>query len=414
MEYTVRKNKANRIAMRFTALVFLAIAAARLAMVIVTKEQMNLILTVILCVGGFTYGVYLMRQTLKVQAYDITYVFGNKKLTLKMHKKEKTISYAEITDLGYVVPNENMDYSLIQLYIGKEQYVLPFMGNSNAGKALYEMFKIKKQEAEADSIDEMRIREYLHTKWLANTIVYKRETDSTNIQAKRLGEEGTEDGIVVVTEVQTAGKGRRGRSWVSPSGNCYFSVLLRPDIRTEHSSMITLIAALGVVKAIRQVAKLDTMIKWPNDVIANGKKLCGILTESSTDLEYINYVVVGIGINTNQTEFPDEIKDKASSVRLEKGEKINRAELLAVFLNAFEEYYELFLKTEDLSALLNEYNSLLINRGKEVKIIEREEERVLKAIGIDKNGGLIVENHDGTQEIIISGEVTVRGLFGYV
>lgn len=150
MEYTVRKNKANRIAMRFTAFIFLAIAATRLIMVITAKEQMNVILTVVLCVGGFSYGIYLMRQTLKAQAYDIVYVFGDKTLTLKMHKKEKTISYAEITDLGYVVPNENMDYSLIQLYIGKEQYVLPFMGNSNAGEALYEMFKIKKQEAEAD------------------------------------------------------------------------------------------------------------------------------------------------------------------------------------------------------------------------------------------------------------------------
>lgn len=150
MEYTVRKNKANRIAMRFTALVFLAIAAARFIMVVAAKEQMSIVLTVILCAGGFSYGIYLMRQTLKVQAYDITYVFGDKTLTLKMHKKEKTISYADITDLGYVVPNENMDYSLIQLYIGKEQFILPFMGNRNAGKALYEMFKLKMQEAGAE------------------------------------------------------------------------------------------------------------------------------------------------------------------------------------------------------------------------------------------------------------------------
>lgn len=268
--------------------------------------------------------------------------------------------------------------------------------------------------AEPDLIDEMRIRKYLRTKWIANQIVYSREMDSTNIQAKKLGEDKAADGTVVVTELQTAGRGRRGRDWISPAGNCYCSILLRPDIRAEHASMITLIAALGVAKAIRQVAKLNTMIKWPNDVIANGKKLCGILTESSTDLEYINYVVVGIGVNTNQMDFPDEIKEKASSVRLETGEAMNRAELLAAFLNAFEEYYELFLKTEDLSALLSEYNSLLINRGKEVKIIEKEEERILKAIGIDKNGGLIVENCEKIQEVIISGEVSVRGLFGYI
>lgn len=147
MEYTVRKNRINRIAMRFTACLFLAVAIARLVMVIVSKEEMNILWTFILCAGGLSYGIYLMAQTLKKQAYDITYVFGDKTMTLKLHKQEKTISYDEITDLGYVVPNENMDYSLVQLYIGKEQYVLPFMGNSNVGEALYGMLKLKREEA---------------------------------------------------------------------------------------------------------------------------------------------------------------------------------------------------------------------------------------------------------------------------
>ena len=156
------------------------------------------------------------------------------------------------------------------------------------------------------------------------------------------------------------------------------------------------------------------MIKWPNDVIANGKKLCGILTESSTDLEYINYVVVGIGINANQTEFPEEIRETASSIRLETGEKVNRAQLLGTFLDEFEKYYENFLETEDLTALAGQYNSLLVNRGKEVKIIEKDRERILNAVGIDDKGGLIVEDSCGNRETIISGEVSVRGLYGYV
>lgn len=154
MEYTVKKNKANRIAMRGTALLFLGIAVARLIMVIVTKEQFNIIWTFILCAGGLSYGIYLMTQTLKKQAYDITYVFGDKTLTLKMHKKEEKLSYGEITDLGYVVPNESMDYSLVQLYIGKEQYVLPFMGNSNVGEALYGMLKLKRKEAQKENMQE--------------------------------------------------------------------------------------------------------------------------------------------------------------------------------------------------------------------------------------------------------------------
>lgn len=268
--------------------------------------------------------------------------------------------------------------------------------------------------AEPDVIDEMRIREYLHTKWLGSTILYEPEMDSTNIQAKRLGEHDAINGTVVVTECQTAGRGRRGKTWVSPAGNCYFSILLRPEVLVDRASIITLVSAMALAKAIKQVTALDTMIKWPNDVIANGKKLCGILTESSTDLEYINYAVVGIGINTNQTDFPEEIKDMASSIRLETGKEVNRAELLGTFLNVFETYYETFLETEDLTKLSEEYNRLLVNRGREVKIIEKGTERILTAVGIDDKGGLIVEDCNGQRETVISGEVSVRGLYGYV
>lgn len=151
MEHTVKKNRANRIAMRFTACVFILIAVLRLVVVIVSKEHKSVLLTVILCGGCLAYGIILLKQTFKAQAYDITYVFGDKTLTLKLHRKELKIGYEEIRDLGYVVPNDNMDYSIIQMYIGKEQYVIPFMGKSEVGKALYEMLKLKKEEAEAES-----------------------------------------------------------------------------------------------------------------------------------------------------------------------------------------------------------------------------------------------------------------------
>lgn len=267
---------------------------------------------------------------------------------------------------------------------------------------------------EPDIIDEMRMREFLHTKWLGQNIIYKYQMDSTNIQVKKLGEDEAVNGTVVVTQRQTAGRGRRGKTWISPEGNCYFSILLRPEIKADRASMITLVSAMALAKAIKQVTELDTRIKWPNDVVANGKKLCGILTESSTDLEYINYVVVGIGININQMEFDEEIKDKASSIRLETGKEIRRTQLLGAVLKAFEEYYEIFLETEDLAKLYEEYNSLLVNRGKEVKIIEDDCERVRKAIGIDKKGALVVEDIQGKKEKIISGEVSVRGMYGYV
>lgn len=268
--------------------------------------------------------------------------------------------------------------------------------------------------SEPDIINEMRIREYMHTKWMAKNIIYLPVTDSTNTQAKRLGEEGAEHGTLVVTQCQTAGRGRRGRSWESPEGNVYFTFILRPDVEVSRASMITLISALALAKAIEKVTGLHTQIKWPNDVVANGKKLCGILTESSTDLEYINYVVVGIGINVNQTSFPDELADKASSLLLELGHSVNRGAVLGEFLNLFEVYYDIFIKTEDMSALIDVYNEMLVNCGREVKIIEKDKERILKAIGIDENGGLIVENPEGIRESIISGEVSVRGLYGYV
>ena len=148
MEHTVKKDKRNRIAMRSVATIFLAVAIARLLVVIMSHEQKSVFLTVFLCGGCFIYGLNLLISTLKPQAYDITYIFGDKTMTLKMHRKELTVHYDEIRDLGYVVPNDSLDYSLVQVYIGKEQYVIPFQGNRNIGEALYGMLKIKKEEAE--------------------------------------------------------------------------------------------------------------------------------------------------------------------------------------------------------------------------------------------------------------------------
>ncbi|MCM1180515.1 MAG: biotin--[acetyl-CoA-carboxylase] ligase [Clostridium sp.] len=269
--------------------------------------------------------------------------------------------------------------------------------------------------SEPDRLSEEGIRSYKNTKWLGETIYYRDTMDSSNNQAKRMGEHEAENGTLVVTDCQTAGKGRRGHSWVSPRGvNCYFTVLLRPELAADRASMITLIASMALAQAIKETVQLETMIKWPNDVIANGKKLCGILTESSTDLEYMNYVVVGIGINCNQEQFPEEIREKASSICLETGKKVNRCQLLGNFLTYFERYYETFLTTEDLEHLKDEYNHLLVNRGREVVVIEKDRERRFTAIGINQQGALLVEDAKGKKETIISGEVSVRGIYGYV
>jgi BirA family biotin operon repressor/biotin-[acetyl-CoA-carboxylase] ligase len=254
----------------------------------------------------------------------------------------------------------------------------------------------------------------MKTKWLGKDIIYLVETDSTNTQAKRIGENGGKHGTIVVTDKQTAGKGRRGRGWISPPGNTYFSILLYPDIKVDRASMITLVAAMAVAGAVEEYSRQEAFIKWPNDVVVNGKKICGILTESSTDLEYIQYVVVGIGINCNQKDFDKDIADKATSVALEMGCDIVRGNLLARVFELFEKYYDLFMETEDLSKLKEEYNAHLINIGREVKIIDKDNEYVKKALGIDESGALIVEDENGSRDYIISGEVSVRGLYGYV
>lgn len=147
MEHTVRKSKTNRIVLRSVAAIFLLIALLRIVVVVVSKEPTNRLVTIVLCGGCLMYGFYLLKGTLKPQAYDITYVFLDKTFTMKMHRKEVSYSYGDITDLGYVIPNESLDYSVIQIYIGKEQYTIPFNGNSNVGKGLYGMLKLKQEEA---------------------------------------------------------------------------------------------------------------------------------------------------------------------------------------------------------------------------------------------------------------------------
>ena len=152
MEHTVYKNKRNRIAMRSLAFIFIAVAVLRVVVVLTSRERNSVIITM-LCAACLLYGLVLLWQTLRPQAYDITYIFGDKTMTLKMHKKERTIAYDEITDLGYVVPNPSLDYSIVQIYIGKEQFLIPFSEKTDVGKALYGMLKLKKEEAEPDNLD---------------------------------------------------------------------------------------------------------------------------------------------------------------------------------------------------------------------------------------------------------------------
>ena len=266
-----------------------------------------------------------------------------------------------------------------------------------------------------DVMNEAEVKSILQTKWAGQEMLYFDTIDSTNTKAQELAEKGYPNGTLVVADQQVSGKGRRGRGWVSPSGTGIFmTLMIKPDINPNNASMLTLVAALAVAKAIKDVTGEDAKIKWPNDIVVNGKKVCGILTEMSAQFDYINHIVIGIGINVHNESFPEEISSMASSLMIEAGGKrFRRAEIIARTMLYFEEYYEIYLKTEDLSALVGEYDELLVNMNKSVKVLDPKEPFEGKAMGITKKGELIVDTWE-SRKLVSSGEVSVRGIYGYV
>ena len=252
------------------------------------------------------------------------------------------------------------------------------------------------------------------TKWMGQEILYFDSIDSTNTKAKQLAEENYPSGTLVVADRQTAGRGRRGRNWESPQHTGIFMTLMvKPDMNPNNASMLTLVAALAVAKAITEVTQLPAQIKWPNDIVINGHKIVGILTEMSAQIDYINHVVIGIGINVHNESFPQELRETASSLLLESGKRFRRADIIEAFLEHFEKYYEVFLETQDLEALMNEYNRMLVNREKFVRVLDPKEPFEGKAMGITKKGELIVDTWE-SRKLVSSGEVSVRGIYGYV
>jgi len=266
-----------------------------------------------------------------------------------------------------------------------------------------------------DILSAEEIRRFLPEGILPGRLEVLPVTDSTNEEAKRAYAAGFPDRSLFVADQQTAGKGRRGRSWSSPRGkDVFFSFLLKPDIPPECASMLTLIAAIAGVEALSRQAEADYRIKWPNDIVLGGRKISGILTEMGADMDQIHYVVPGIGFNLNRTEFPEEIRSFAGSVFLETGRKICRSRLVADYTDEFMRRYEIFLKDPDLSSFMEEYNARLINAGQEVCLIRRGEKIRRTALGINERGELLVRDPEGKIETVFSGEVSVRGLYGYV
>ncbi|MGN1180172.1 MAG: biotin--[acetyl-CoA-carboxylase] ligase [Suilimivivens sp.] len=263
------------------------------------------------------------------------------------------------------------------------------------------------------SLSELQSR--IKTKMAGSHLLYFDVIDSTNIEAKKQAEMNAPEGLLVVADKQEAGRGRRGRSWESPAGaNIFMTILLRPSFSPERASMVTLVMAISVAQAITEAAELDAKIKWPNDIVVNKKKVVGILTELTMETDYIQYLVCGVGINVNQTDFPEAIRETATSLYLEGGKKINRAVLIEKTMEHFEENYGIFCRTEDMSGLMEAYNALLVNNGAQVRVLDPKGEYDGLSRGINELGELIVEKGDGSVENVYAGEVSVRGIYGYV
>lgn len=269
------------------------------------------------------------------------------------------------------------------------------------------------QEEEVYGRNELESR--MNTRWAGHPVTYYEVLDSTNLRAKLDAENGAPQGALVVADMQTAGRGRRGRSWNSPAGtNIYYTLILKPDFAPDKASMLTLVMAMAVAAGITEVCNTKACIKWPNDIVINGKKVCGMLTELSVQQDYIQHVVIGAGINVGLQEFPQEIMATATCLEQECGRKIHRTELLVSIMKAFEGYYESFLRTLDFSELLDVYNDLLVNCGREVRVLDPKGEYTGISKGINRAGELLVEMVDGTERAVYAGEVSVRGIYGYI
>ncbi len=269
--------------------------------------------------------------------------------------------------------------------------------------------------ARPDVVTSDEVESRLRTQWAGHPVHFFETIDSTNNAARKLAENGAAAGTLVVAEEQRSGKGRRGRSWVMEPGSAIaMSLIVRPQVHPSCASMMTLVMGMAVAAACCSYCGVQAGIKWPNDVVVDGKKVCGILTEMSGEIDSINYLVIGAGINTHVEYFPEELSDRALSLHTAMRRKPDRAGLIAACMEKFERYYGLFLKTQDMSLLREEYESFLVGAGNRVRVLEPGNEYEGVSCGIDDKGELLVRRPDGSVEHIYAGEVSVRGIYGYV
>lgn len=246
----------------------------------------------------------------------------------------------------------------------------------------------------------------LQAKIVGRELVYFEQTDSTNLQALQLGEQGAAEGTVLVAESQQGGKGRLGRNWLSPAGvNLYTSVLLRPRISPWDAPQLTFLSAVAVARAIQQVCGLDARVKWPNDILIGGRKVAGLLNELSAETDVIHFVVLGIGLNINMQadQFPSTLRYPATSLAIEKGHPLSRVEVACAIYEQLDELYQLYLE-KGFDPIRLAWESFFDLVGCRVRVESAGQTLNGLVQGIDSDGALLIAG-GGRVERILAGDV---------
>jgi biotin-[acetyl-CoA-carboxylase] ligase BirA-like protein len=253
------------------------------------------------------------------------------------------------------------------------------------------------------------LQQGLRTKRFGRSLVFMREVSSTNDLAKELAGYGAIEGTVVFAETQTAGRGRLSREWVSPRGGLWFSVILRPKFRASEAARLVFVAGLAVAEVLHEKYGLKVETKWPNDVLVNGKKICGILTEMKTKGETVNFVVVGVGVNANlvRETFPEPLREVVTSLENELGHSVRLEELFSALLENLEIKYDLFTEGNYIR-ILDSWKSYATFLGQKVEVTSGDESFVGLAMNVGYDGALVLKFDDGTVRRVLVGDVYVQ------
>ena len=262
-----------------------------------------------------------------------------------------------------------------------------------------------------DLLNKSELLPLLRTSIIGKNIIHFDDIDSTNIKAKELAQKNIEDGSLIIAEKQTLGSGRFNRKWISPIGGLWFTLVLRPTIPPTEAPKITQIAAASIYKTLMDF-NISTTIKWPNDILLKGKKLCGILAEMKCDMDSVHYLILGIGMNINidECDFDENTKSIATSLKIQCAKQFERSKILVGFLSHFETLYNKFIYNLDLSetiSICREHSNIF---GKQAKLITYNTEEIVTCISLSDTGDLIVKDSTGNEKAVLAGEISFNGM----